>query len=60
MELPVKFKCKTVKETPTFYLGAPHFGHCIEGVVDNQYVGQTIKYQERLLKNLKFFTKTNK
>lgn len=36
MELPVKFKCRTIKDS--YYLGAPHFGHCIENV-DDKYAG---------------------
>lgn len=57
MELPVKFKCRTIKDT--YYLSAPHFGHCIENV-DDRYAGQTIKFQERLLNNIDFFIRNNK
>lgn len=58
MQLPVKFKCKTIHDR--YYIGAPHFGHCIESIVDDKYVGQTIKFQDRLLRNLKQIIKNNR
>lgn len=48
LDVTAKFKCYTVDDK--MFLGVPHFGYCIEGKVDNMYVSQTIKWQERFIK----------
>lgn len=53
MELPLKVNCQTIKNK--FFLTTPHFGHCKDSNIDEKYVAQTVKLQERLLKNTKLF-----
>lgn len=55
MELPVKVSCRTVDNK--FFVTTPHFGHCKDGQINEAHVGQTIKLQERLLKNSHLYLK---
>lgn len=38
----------------------PHFGYCVDSKVNDKYVTQTIKFQERLLKNFQVLLKDKK
>ena len=49
LDLPIKAICRTVKNE--CFIASPHFGHCLDGIIDEKHVGQTIKLQQRLLVN---------
>lgn len=57
LELPVKFRCKTVQGK--YFVGATLFGHCQDSMITERHVGHTIKLQERLLRNIDVFLKKN-
>ena len=41
LDVPIKFRCTTTSDD--FFIGAPHFGYCLEGLVNDKYVSQTVK-----------------
>lgn len=55
MELPIKLKCKTIKDE--IYITYPQFGFQTHGTISMKHVGLTIKHQERFGKHLQSFIK---
>ena len=53
LSIPVKLKCQTTSNQ--CYMTTPLFGHCLNAVVDDVYVQQTIKIQEKVLTNQNHF-----